>query len=790
MKQIMQEKRWCLWRKEVDDKGRMTKVPYQPNGKRAQSDNPRTWNTHEVVSREFQNGEYDGIGLFFSGNLCGIDIDGSHDDGMSRNPLEKAVLDLFPGTYAELSPSGTGDHILFRVDPNRIPHTDQNELDPAYYQKNRSNGLEFYAGGITKRYFTFTGDIISAGDQITDQTDAVLTFLDKYMRRPIQQRKTSAKQAPTVQPGEIDIPRRLQLARSAANGMEFQKLYDQGDLTNYGNDHSSADLALCSKLAFWLNNDPELIDQAFRDSKLMRDKWDERRGAETYGDLTIRKAIDSNTNVYQESQRPTAAQDFATSPALKYRPAGRDLTDAGNAELFARMNHDRLRYCAALGWLTWTGKQWEVDDQAATRAALDFSKDMLNEAVQFYTAAISSGNENPVAKEYFRHAMKFRSTAAQLNMLTLAKARLVIHAQELDADPEILNTVAGIVDLRTGAISAHDPNIFCTKMAPEVPSNDGAGMWNNFLDLVTRGDRDLKDYLQRVAGMTIVGKVYEEGIQFTTGSGRNGKTTFYSALSKVLGDYAGTIEPDVLIAQKHENRFELAPLRGKRLIVSSEMEKGQRLSIKALKRLASRGRITIERKFKDKEDVEPTHHIVIDTNDLPIVGEAHDFGTWRRLTVIPFNATMPEGDKDIKSYDDILVKNAGGAILKWMIDGAVKYLAAGGSLGKLPAAVLEATKQYREHEDWLQPFIDECCVFDGQGRAQAIELYSEYQSFAARRGDRYIRKGTEFHDAINKAFRERGLVQKKPGNKVTWYGVRVVHAYTRTSAEQDFDPLS
>jgi phage/plasmid-associated DNA primase len=106
-------------------------------------------------------------------------------------------------------------------------------------------------------------------------------------------------------------------------------------------------------------------------------------------------------------------------------------------------------------------------------------------------------------------------------------------------------------------------------------------------------------------------------------------------LSKVLGDYAGTIDPDTLITKRHENRFELAPLRGKRLAICGELETGQRLSTKALKRISSRDDINVERKFKDAETVNPTHHIILHTNVLPIVGDARDGGTWRRLTVIP-----------------------------------------------------------------------------------------------------------------------------------------------------------
>ena len=817
MKQLQQEKRWCLWKLEPrkDKPEELTKVPKQVNGYNARSNDPRTWNYYNAVCDALTRnpGKFDGVGLFFSDGVCGVDVDGDHAQGGEHNTLEADVLARFSGTYAERSPSGSGVHIIFRADPYQIPTkivkdkkgVEHLALD-GYYQKNPKNKLEFYAGGLTYRFFTFTGNSISTDNLVTDQTDTLLAFMDKYMRLPEQKRKTapSGQERPPqpATPGTIDISQRLQKARSAADGAGFQQLFDQGDTSGYDGDHSTADLALCAKLAFWLNADPVLMDEAFRSSALMRDKWDERRGAETYGEMTIRKAINTNTSVYQEPQRPTVAQDFgAPEPALKYRPAGRDLTDAGNAELFAKMNRDRLRWCAALGWLAWNGKQWEVDDQAAARAALDFSKAMLDEAMQFYMTAISGGNENPAAKEYFRHAMKLRSTAAQLNMLTLAKARMAIRARELDADPEILNTVAGIVNLRSGAIGPHDPERFCTKLAPAAPSNDGAEMWDNFLDLVTCGDGDLKSYLQRVAGMAVVGKVYEEGIQITVGGGRNGKSTFYGALSKVLGDYAGPIDPDVLMVKKNTSRFELSDLRGKRLALCSELEAGQRLSIKALKRISSREAINIERKYKDQEQVTPTHTIIMHTNVLPIVGDARDGATWRRLTVIPFNATMPAGNKDIKAYDDVLMKNAGGAILQWMIDGAKLYLEAGGNLGDLPAAVLDATKQYQAHEDWLQPFLDECCEFGGQYQTKAGELYAAYEAFSRRRGDRYTRKGREFYDPLNEALTSMGLRHKTQNKASVWCGVRVIQDYQYqgaaaeyarplTGADDDFDPLS
>lgn len=308
MNTIKSEKRWCLWKFELGKDNRLTKVPYQIIHTRAKSNNPKTWATFEQVSAVYEENRevYNGIGLFFSDGLCGIDVDGNHKaDSKARNPLETEVLAMFAGTYQETSPSGNGDHILFRVDPARVPHFDSSaEFKRHFYMKNPHNDLEFYAGDLTKRFFTFTGNRISTGDVVTDQTDALLVFLEKHMTR--KRKTTTQKGAPLPSivsdfaDGELDadvfIANRLNLAGKAKNGAKFVKLYTQGDISDYNNDDSAADQALCAMLAWWLNGDRDLIDRAFRGSALYRDKWER----DDYRESTIEKGISYCSEFYQE----------------------------------------------------------------------------------------------------------------------------------------------------------------------------------------------------------------------------------------------------------------------------------------------------------------------------------------------------------------------------------------------------------------------------------------------------------------------------------------------------------
>lgn len=157
---------------------------------------------------------------------------------------------------------------------------------------------------------------------------------------------------------------------------------------------------------------------------------------------------------------------------------------------------------------------------------------------------------------------------------------------------------------------------------------------------------------------------------------------------------------------KRNVKPEMAELKGRRLIIASEMEEGMRLNTAVVKQLCSTDEIQAEKKYKDPFQFIPSHTLVLYTNHLPKVG-ANDDGIWRRLVVIPFNAHIV-GDTDIKNYADYLFENAGPAILAWIIEGAQKAVAQNFKTDP-PQCVKDAVQAYREDNDWLGRYIDECC---------------------------------------------------------------------------------
>ena len=448
-----------------------------------------------------------------------------------------------------------------------------------------------------------------------------------------------------------------------------------------------------------------------------------------------------------------------------------DLSDAGNAEVFAKQVRGRLLWCDALGWLVWDGKRWDPNEHAATGLAITFAQQMLDDALTRFKDSMDpeTGKATDEAKRYLAHAQRTRSATSLQHFLGLSKAWLHVKAAELDADWYLLNTDAGLVDLRTGEVRPHDPAALCTKIAPFSPSAAGAPMWSEFLATITDGDAELERYLQIKVGSYAFGKIHFEGVDFAVGGGRNGKSTLYNALGRVLGDYAGGIDSTILTTDKQNRGAALATLRGKRLVTCGELEEGQRLSVQTLKRIASTDPLTIEEKYRQPETITPSHHVVLFSNFLPRVGST-DNGTWRRISVIPFSATMPEGDADIPNYADVLATQAGGAILAWIIEGAKLFHRARYHVSP-PATVVTATDRYKQREDWLELFLAERCIIERDAKVKGGELYGEYKNFAQATGD-YCRRGNDF----TKAMEERGFVRILANGRSYWRGIRIDYA--------------
>ena len=233
-----------------------------------------------------------------------------------------------------------------------------------------------------------------------------------------------------------------------------------------------------------------------------------------------------------------------------------DLSDVAEGQLFAENTAGALLWCASIGWMVWDGGRFCPDESRARLLAQTFTGRQLKAATNDYQQAAGAAANDPDngdlaakakrSKALLTFVNRCRSTNGLNHLLTEAAPHLARAVDDLDADPYVLNTPAGIVDLRTGELHPSDPAALCTKATAVTPGTEGADLWRSFLETITCGDNDLADYLQTVAGMAALGKVFTETLLIATGDGGNGKSTFFNTLARVLGDYATSVRPALL----------------------------------------------------------------------------------------------------------------------------------------------------------------------------------------------------------------------------------------------------
>ena len=459
-----------------------------------------------------------------------------------------------------------------------------------------------------------------------------------------------------------------------------------------------------------------------------------------------------------------------------FRYAPDDRTDVGQARLLGRYFSHELRYSPATDFIRYDGACWQETKPGARAVAHALTDLQLEEAESAVADAMKRMAENGAqhlligssrkkaesmmnegqseafhafleAEAYRTYALKRRESKNITAALKEAQPVLEIEPGILDRDWYLLCTPDATYDLRKGLDGAreHRAEDFITRMTACAPGDRGEDIWRDALNTFFCGDQALIEYVQRVAGIVCVGQVFLEAMIIAYGDGRNGKSTFWNTLSRVMGSYSGNISADSLTMNCKRNvKPEMAETKGKRLLIAAELEEGTRLNTSIVKQLCSTDSIFAEKKYKDPFSFTPSHTLVLYTNHLPRVG-AKDTGIWRRLIVIPFKAKI-EGKSDIKNYTEYLCENAGEAVMKWMIEGAHQAIELGFKL-PFPKCVSDAIEAYKAENDWLGHFLCECCeVADGE-TARSGELYSTYRAFSSASGE-YVRSTTDFYAAL------------------------------------------
>ena len=396
------------------------------------------------------------------------------------------------------------------------------------------------------------------------------------------------------------------------------------------------------------------------------------------------------------------------------------LTDTGNADLMVARHAHRLRYVPARGqWIRWDGMRWGWCDD-------------IGEAIQAATDTVRAIAGTTDAVKAFKTKSLSRRGLEAMASLASRNARARVAAETLDADPWILNTPSGTIDLRTGLLRPHSPDDNCTKVTG-VPHAPGAAAprWQAFLDETFAGDTGMVRFFQRLAGYSALGIVTHHVLPFLHGEGGNGKGVATEVLLEVLGDYASTAPHGFLMAGK-DDESAIARLAGLRLVVTSEVNQRSRFDEAKVKLLTGGDHLTARFLYGRHFTFRPSHTLWLMGNHQPRV-EAGGESFWRRLRLVPFTNTVPE-EKKVEGLARELVDAEGSAILDWIVAGALEVQRLG--LAE-PEGVVAATARYAESEDALGRFVDDRLHLGGgpAARVDTAEMRTVYARWCRAEGE-------------------------------------------------------
>lgn len=469
-------------------------------------------------------------------------------------------------------------------------------------------------------------------------------------------------------------------------------------------------------------------------------------------------------------------------PASTAKVAGFNCTDMGNALRMVATHGENIRYVVGIGWLVWRKSHWQRDTTNAVQEVAKATAAKMRADAERMAAHAVTKDDKDAAKALVAWAATTESVTRIRGMIALAESdpRVSKDVDELDADPYMFNVANGTIDLRTGKLRKHERSDLITVCAPASLEDWSRTVtdstWHRFLERI-QPNPDTRLYLQKLAGLSLIGEQREHVIPFLYGGGQNGKGTMLRAFGATFGKFACTVPVDMLIERTTTpHASQRATLMGKRIAIVDELPQNREFDTAALKSLSGGDRIPAQYMRQDWFDFKPSHTLWLQGNDKPRL-PGSDFGVWRRMRLIPFLEKIPDDEKDPELDAKLAAERD--IILRWAIDGAVAYMREG--LG-VAAEVTDATEEYRADSDILGQMLRDCCtVAEGewvskQSFRNVLEKWFESEG----------RKGIPSNGTIKTDFAKRGIVECRRYRLEPWgwSGISVNTAWAEFQTKQ------
>lgn len=378
-------------------------------------------------------------------------------------------------------------------------------------------------------------------------------------------------------------------------------------------------------------------------------------------------------------------------------------SDQYQGRWFASKGFAHFKYTHGIGWLSYDRTRWVADDASNARIALGNQlKGMLPAiAPSKQSALLSSGRLDSV--------------------LSVAKdfPHVRVPADAWDAEPLLLNTPVSAYDLATGQPVARDGRYFmqCTTVSPDF--NMPTPVW----DRVLQSSCPDHVFLMRALGYGLTGSMREEMLFVLYGNGQNGKSKILECIKDLLGDYGTTFSTRAMMRGRFDDNKEEAKLRGKRFVLAEEIKTGSSWDEEKVKNITSAGTLTLKLMHKDAFEMRAQQKVFISTNFTPAL-DGTDFAMRRRIALIEFPYTIPEGQKDKLLSDKLRAEWPG--ILGKLILAARDWCSNG---LQVPQSIVDRVSEYMDDNDDIQAWIDSECEEDATAESVTHELYRSYAGY-------------------------------------------------------------
>ncbi len=713
MRELMDMKIWVLW-EWYWDKGQRKKKPFAASGESVGTDETYRWAwvTYAEAAAAIKNfpDRAAGLGFVIPKGYFFLDI----DHRPKEDALVQTMLRRFD-SYAEYSVSGNGTHIYGKCDLSQIPtYRDKGgklRLDRQFYMKNPHNSVELYIGGVTNRFAAFTGNVINDAP-LRECTQGLLTTLDKDMRRKPKVKYSAKRDGEDRELFDIICDLRKQ-----KNGEKFVKLFDRGDISDYGS-QSEADCALCAMIAFRTGPDPETIEEVFSGSALVRDKWTER---EDYREATIAAGIEACHGVFHRSK-------MEHPYFIKFKENGAPYV---HDALLAKWTREHLDYRLVRD----SGKQGLrvfVYEGGVYRM---YAEDMLQGIIKGYIA------------DYDEELVTMRSARSACEHITTDLE--YISQSDLDADEDIINFQNGLLRLSDMVLLPHSPEVLSTIQIPcEWTGTAGpTPVFDRYLDTLTNGDQAVQRLLLEFIGVclsNVKGWRLKKAL-FLVGDGDTGKSQLKSLVERLLGkgNFIGIDLKEI------EARFGTGAIYGTRLAGSSDMSFLSVDELKTFKKITGGDSLFAELKGQQAFEFTYGGLLWFCMNRLPKFGG--DDGQWvyERIMVVECPNVIPK-DKQDKSLLDKLYAEREGIIYKAVC--ALRTVIDNGYRFSEPDSVKSAGEGYRNRNSTVISFFEECMCPWQDGKINRYcttgRIYRVYQAWCGDNNNGYAKTAREFRDAL------------------------------------------